>query len=147
MYIYHLFYLLVTIDFIKTLKHNVNFIYLFKLLRLLHKRIDPTVDLLRSKQPKQPEASQKRVLSDKNPNGAPPIGAPSWCLSDEALEKFGRQTENIPVYDYDTGDAGDDDHVSIDSDNEGNDDERREGKKRKKKKKSSKKKRKKSKSK
>lgn len=32
-------------------KYNVKFIYLFKLCRLLHERIDPTVELLRKKQP------------------------------------------------------------------------------------------------
>jgi hypothetical protein len=29
----------------------------------------------------------------------PPIGTPNWCLNIEALEKFGRLTDNIPNYD------------------------------------------------
>lgn len=44
---------------------------------------------------------RKRVQRDKT-TSVPPIGAPSWCLNREALEKFDRITEDIPLYDYDT---------------------------------------------
>jgi len=37
----------------------------------------------------------------------PPIGAPSWCLSEEALTKFNRPTDDIPIYDYDTEEHND----------------------------------------
>lgn len=50
---------------------------------------------------KQPNLKQKRVQTDKN-NSVPPIGAPSWCLNEEALKKFNRPTNNIQIYDYDT---------------------------------------------
>src|SRR5436190_21732862 len=41
---------------------------------------------------------QKRANRNKT-NNVLPISAPSWCLSIEALEKFGRPTDNIPNYD------------------------------------------------
>lgn len=57
--------------------------------------MDPTVQLLRKK-----ESIFKRKRANRNKtNSVPPIGAPSWCLSIEALEKFGRPTDNIPNYD------------------------------------------------
>ena len=57
--------------------------------------MDPTVQLLRKK---DLIFKQKRVNRDKT-NRMPPIGTPSWCLSIEALEKFGRPTDNVPNYD------------------------------------------------
>ena len=57
--------------------------------------MDPTVQLLRKK---DLIFEQKRVNRDKT-NSMPPIGTPSWCLSIEALKKFGRPTDNIPNYD------------------------------------------------
>lgn len=73
----------------------------FKLLRLLHDRIDPTVKILK----KNPSTlKRKRVYSDKTPASVPPIGAQSWCLNEEALKRFNRSDANIPVYDYDTDD-------------------------------------------
>ena len=86
------------------------------------------MDLLRSK----PITSRrKRVDVNKNPLGVPPIGAPSWCLNEEALRKFGRPTNNIPIYDHNT----DSDHDS----NTSNDEISREGDNEKKKRKKSKK--------
>ncbi|PKC57220.1 hypothetical protein RhiirA1_472832 [Rhizophagus irregularis] len=81
--------------------------------RLLHDRIDPTVELLRKK---PPNLKCKRVLDKTETASVPPAGAPSWCLNREALEKFNRLTKNIPVYDYDTDE-------SIIQDNNGADDD------------------------
>jgi len=77
------------------IKYNANSTYLFKLKRLLHYRVNPTVQLLRKK---ESIFKQKRANRNKT-NNVPPIGAPSWCLSIEALEKFGRPTDNVPNYD------------------------------------------------
>src|SRR5436190_23785027 len=76
---------------------NSNLIYSFKLQHLLHNRIDPTVNLMRTK-PLQ--FKYKRVQRDKTTSNIPPIGAPNWCLNEEALEKFNRATDNIQVYDH-----------------------------------------------
>lgn len=76
-----------------------NLIYLFKLQYLLHNRIDPTVEVMRKK---QPQLKYKKVQRDKTTSSIPPIGAPSWCLNRKALEKFNRATDNIPLYDHDT---------------------------------------------
>jgi hypothetical protein len=66
---------------------------------LLHERIDPVVELLRKK---QRTLKIKRVEKYKTTTNKPPTGAPSWCLNQEALKRFNRLTNNIPVYDYDT---------------------------------------------
>lgn len=73
-------------------------IYLFKLLRLLHDRIDPTVKLLR----KNPSDLENNKTRRKDTSSVPPIGVPSWCLNKDALERFNRSNVNIPVYDHDT---------------------------------------------
>lgn len=73
-------------------------IYLFKLLRLLQ-RIDP----LQTK----PESRRKIDTI-----GTPPIGVPSWCLNQDALERFNHSNVNVPVYDQDT------DSVQDESDND-----------------------------
>ncbi len=57
--------------------------------------MNPTVQLLRKK---ESIFKQKRANRNKT-NNVPPIGTPSWCLSIEALEKFGRPTDNVPNYD------------------------------------------------
>ena len=57
--------------------------------------MDPTVQLLRKK---ESIFKRKRANKNKTNNVPPPIGAPSWCLNIEALEKFGRQTD-VPNYD------------------------------------------------
>lgn len=88
---------------------------LFKLRHLLHDRIDPTVELLR----KTPRTLKiKRVQRYKTTTSVPPKGTPSWCLNREALERFNRPTNNIPVYDYDTEDIQYDDDSSHNTDNE-----------------------------
>jgi hypothetical protein len=51
---------------------------------------------------KQPQLKYKKVQRDKTTSSIPPIGAPSWCLNREALEKFNHATDNIPLYDHDT---------------------------------------------
>ena len=83
---------------------------------------------------KQPALNRKRVQSDKNPASAPPSGAPSWCLTREALEKYNRSIENIPTYDYDTDDT-DHDISQNDTENEENRKSTRKRKKKSKKKK------------
>jgi hypothetical protein len=88
-------------------------IYLLKLQRLLHDRIDPTVNLLRKK---EDQMRKKRVQRCKSVTNLPPKGVPSWCLNRQALEKLNRSTNNIPVYDYsDTDEEHDSSH---DTDNE-----------------------------
>ena len=111
---------------------------------MLHKRIDPTVKFMRKK---QPTIKQKSVQVDKS-TSVPPIGAPSWCLNEEALNKFNRPTNNIPIYDYDTEDHGNNNNDSendITNDNESREKRRKsnnnEGRENKKRKKSSKQKR------
>ncbi|GBC34468.2 hypothetical protein GLOIN_2v1488788 [Rhizophagus irregularis DAOM 181602=DAOM 197198] len=104
----------------KRSSHKKNSIYIYErwwrspaLQRLLHNRIDPTVELLKKK---PPNLKCKRVLDKTETVSVPPAGAPSWCLNREALEKFNRLTKNIPVYDYDTDE-------SIIQDNNGADDD------------------------
>lgn len=81
-------------------------------MRLLHNRIDPTVELLKKKpltlKRKRAQSSQSR----HNTSNVPPIGVPSWCLNQEALERFNYSNVNIPVYDYDT------DNIQDNSDND-----------------------------
>jgi hypothetical protein len=88
---------------------------------LLHNRIDPTVNLLR----KKPQTLKiKRVERYKTTTNEPPIGAPSWCLNQEALERFNRPTNNIPVYDCDT-EENQEHYNSNHSDTEDDDNEER----------------------
>ncbi|PKC57568.1 hypothetical protein RhiirA1_472293 [Rhizophagus irregularis] len=71
-----------------------------------------------------PNLKRKSIQVDKNPASVPPIGTPSWCLNEDALKKFNCQTDNIPIYDYDT-----EDHDNSSNDSENNttgDDESRE---------------------
>lgn len=83
---------------------------------MLHKRIDPAVELLRQK---PQNLKTKRIEKYKSTNDQPPIGAPSWCLNEEALKRFNRPTNNIPVYDYDTAEESDNNnHNDIEDDNE-----------------------------
>lgn len=56
----------------------------------------------------------KRVLQ-RCKTSIPPAGAPNWCLNTEALRKFNRSTNNIPLYDYDTEE---DDHSNNSENNE-----------------------------
>jgi hypothetical protein len=92
-------------------------IYLFKLLRLLHDRIDPTVKLLKKKpltlKRKRAQSSQSRY----NTSNVPPIGVPSWCLNQNALEQFNYSNVNIPVYDYNTDDQDNSDNDIEDENN------------------------------
>ncbi len=85
---------------------------------MLHKRIDPTVEILRKK---EPNLKRKRVQRDKT-NSAPPIGVPSWCLNKEALEKLNRAADDIiPVY-TDEEDIEDDENDNDNAnDNDAND--------------------------
>jgi hypothetical protein len=66
---------------------------------------------------KQDQIKKKRVQDFKSITSLPPKGAPNWCLNREALIKLNRSTENIPVYDYETGDISSSSH---DTDNETN---------------------------
>ncbi|GET54523.1 hypothetical protein GLOIN_2v1485488 [Rhizophagus irregularis DAOM 181602=DAOM 197198] len=67
--------------------------------RLLHDRIDPTVEKLR----KKPRILKiKRVQRCKTTTSMPPVDTPNWCLTDEALKRFNRSTNEIPTYDYNT---------------------------------------------
>ena len=87
---------------------------------MLHKRIDPTVDALRKKQPEQ---KPKRILKKDRSTSAPPIGTPGWCLNREALEKFDRLDEEIPVYDDEDIQGEDDDNSNIDAEDDNDDNE------------------------
>ncbi|PKC73390.1 hypothetical protein RhiirA1_451180 [Rhizophagus irregularis] len=89
---------------------------------LLHKRIDPTVNLLRIK---QTTLKYKRIDGNVQETGTPPNGAPSWCLNKAALERLNRSTE-VPIYDWDSendsynGDDDDDYNNPPDIDNNNN---------------------------
>lgn len=87
---------------------------------------------------KKPQIQRiKRVNRYKTTTDEPPIGAPSWCLNQEALERFNRPTNNIPVYDYDTEESQEhdnSDHNDIEDDNEANKRKRKNREKSKKKK-------------
>jgi hypothetical protein len=72
--------------------------------------------MVESLRKKQPDLKRRRIQRDKNPASVPPSGAPSWCLTREALEKYNRSIENIPTYDYDTDDTDHD--ISQDTENE-----------------------------
>lgn len=98
-----------------TILLNNCLIYLLKLRRLLHDRIDPTVELLRKK---QDQTKKKRVQRYKSVTTLPPKGAPSWCLTRQALEKLNRPMNNIPVYDCDTEDIQEEHDSSHDTGNE-----------------------------
>lgn len=111
-------------------------IYLFKLLRLLHDRIDPTVELLK----KKPQTLKRKEADNTSTSSVPPTGAPSWCLNHEALKQFNRSSDNVPVFDYDT-DEDNTDNNNIDDDDEEapNPDRRKKRKKKSKQKRNSKK--------
>ncbi|CAB4491856.1 unnamed protein product [Rhizophagus irregularis] len=67
--------------------------------RLLHDRIDLTVEKLR----KKPRILKiKRVQRCKTTTSMPPVDTPNWCLTDEALKRFNRSTNEIPTYNYNT---------------------------------------------
>ena len=78
----------------------------------------------------------KRVLQ-RCKTSTPPASAPNWCLNTEALRKFNRSTNNIPLYDYD---SEEDDHSNNSENNENRESGNRENTR--KRKKNSKKKRK-----
>ncbi|GET53858.1 hypothetical protein GLOIN_2v1848141 [Rhizophagus irregularis DAOM 181602=DAOM 197198] len=90
-----MYYIFMIIFFILFINSN----YLLKLQRLLHDRIDPTVEKLR----KKPRILKiKRVQRCKTTTSMPPVDTPNWCLTDEALKRFNRSTNEIPTYDYNT---------------------------------------------
>ncbi|CAG8768286.1 9000_t:CDS:2, partial [Rhizophagus irregularis] len=84
--------------------------------------IDPTVNLLRTK---QTTLKYKRIDGNVQETGTPPNGAPSWCLNKAALERLNRSTE-VPIYDWDSendsynGDDDDDYNNPPDIDNNNN---------------------------
>ena len=69
--------------------------------------MDPTVELLRKK---EPILKRKRTNKDKT-TSVPPIGAPSWCLNEEALRRLGRSADNIQNYDLEDDDIDDIDDI------------------------------------
>ncbi|CAB4429269.1 unnamed protein product [Rhizophagus irregularis] len=86
---------------------------------LLHKRTDPTVNLLKTK---QATLKYKRIDGYVHETGMPPIGAPSWCLNKVALERLNRSTEEIPIYDWDSEDGSYNGDDNYDDDNNSPDD-------------------------
>jgi hypothetical protein len=107
----------------------INSNYLLKLQRLLHDRIDPTVEELR----KKPQSKKfKRVQRFKSSTSAPPIGTPDWCLNEEALRRFNRSTNEIPIYDYNT-DQDENDEYRNNNKNDKRENKKRKDKKNKKK--------------
>jgi hypothetical protein len=90
-----MYYIFMIILFILFINSN----YLLKLQRLLHDRIDLTVEKLR----KKPRILKiKRVQRCKTTTSMPPVDTPNWCLTDEALKRFNHSTNEIPTYDYNT---------------------------------------------
>ncbi|GES77406.1 hypothetical protein GLOIN_2v1485488 [Rhizophagus clarus] len=79
------------------------------LLRLLHDRIDLTVELLRKKLP----TLNPKKADNISASSVPPMGAPNWCLNQESLKQFNRSSVDIPIYDYDTDDNHDKDKEEI----------------------------------
>ena len=70
-----------------------------QLQRLLHNRIDLTVEELR----KKPLIKKfKRVQRYKSTTSVPPVGTPNWCLNEQALKKFNRSINETPIYDHNT---------------------------------------------
>ncbi|CAB4417095.1 unnamed protein product [Rhizophagus irregularis] len=86
---------------------------------LLHKRTDPTVNLLKTK---QATLKYKRIDGYVHETGMPPIGAPSWCLNKVALERLNRSTEEVPIYDWDSEDGSYNGDDNYDDDNNSPDD-------------------------
>ncbi|PKB94872.1 hypothetical protein RhiirA5_437873, partial [Rhizophagus irregularis] len=86
---------------------------------LLHKRTDPTVNLLKTK---QATLKYKRIDGYVQETGMPPIGAPSWCLNKVALERLNRSTEEVPIYDWDSEDGSYNGDDNYDDDNNSPDD-------------------------
>ncbi|CAB4488602.1 unnamed protein product [Rhizophagus irregularis] len=43
-----------------------------------------------------------KVQRCKTTTSMPPVDTPNWCLTDEALKRFNRSTNEIPTYDYNT---------------------------------------------
>ncbi|KAF0504536.1 hypothetical protein F8M41_019513 [Gigaspora margarita] len=85
------------------------------LLNLLYNRIDLVVELLHKK---LPTLRRLRITSQKYIQQAcfPPFGAPTWCLTNEALKKLNFPIENIPIYDSEESNEGnnnneDDDNI------------------------------------
>jgi hypothetical protein len=74
---------------------------------------------------KQTTLKYKRIDGNVQETGAPPNGAPSWCLNKAALERLNRSTE-VPIYDWDSendsynGDDDDDYNNPPDIDNSNN---------------------------
>lgn len=112
----------------------INGNYLLKLQRLLHDRIDLTVEELRKKPLNK---KLKRVEICKTTTSVPPVGTPNWCLNEEALRKFNRSSNETPTYDCDTDQDNENDEYYNNTENDKND--KHENKKRKNKKKQKKK--------
>ncbi|RIB24223.1 hypothetical protein C2G38_2032050 [Gigaspora rosea] len=114
--------------------------------------IQKIVELLRKK---QPALKRLRITSQKyiQQTCFPPFGTPTWCLTNEALKKLNFPIENIPIYDSEKSNEGNDNNE--DDDNNDSDDnsdtskntKKKNGKEKKSKKRSNKKKEKKKKSK
>lgn len=86
--------------------------YILQLKKLLHKRIDPTIEVVCK--PTNAERVQKdRIRSERykqNKTEAEiPKGAPIWTLSREALEHLNWVNRDIPIYDPDEEDDNNND--------------------------------------
>ncbi|CAG8823949.1 35835_t:CDS:2, partial [Gigaspora margarita] len=89
------------------------------LLNLLHNQINPVVELLCKK---LPTLRRLRITSQKYIQQAcfPPYGAPTWCLTNEALKKLNFPIENIPIYNSEKSNEGNNNNE--DDDNNGSND-------------------------
>jgi hypothetical protein len=88
----------------------------------LHKRIDPTIDLL-CKPPKNPKLRIRSPQHMLNKNETKvPKGAPIWTLNKEALKIIKWDKKTIPIYDPDTSDQDDDNNSNDDNDSDNDDD-------------------------
>lgn len=100
-------YYIFTIIFFYFIYLFINSNYLLKLQRLLHDRIDPTVEKLR----KKPRILKIKRVQRCKTTSIPPVDTPNWCLADEALKRFNRSTNEIPTYDCNTDqDEGSDEY-------------------------------------
>ncbi|PKK57261.1 hypothetical protein RhiirC2_798367 [Rhizophagus irregularis] len=52
---------------------------------------------------KESAVKEKTIVQRcKTTTSMPPVDTPNWCLTDEALKRFNRSTNEIPTYDYNT---------------------------------------------
>ncbi|CAG8496699.1 4633_t:CDS:2, partial [Racocetra fulgida] len=69
-------------------------------------------------------SEELRITSQRyiQQTGSPPIGASTWCLTNEALKKFNFPVENIPIYNLETTEKSNEDNDNEGDNNHDSDD-------------------------